>query len=163
SLVLELVAGNLKEPNGPGSGDGIGVAASFDNPSAVAGGGAGNVYVADTGNQTIRKITTGGVVTPPARPPGAKGAGDRTRRARQGAAGRGAGPRPPVRAPSPPPIRAPPPSERSPPPASSPPSPARPFQTPPTGPVPPPASGRRAASRPTAPATSTSPIRATAP
>ena len=37
--------------------------AIFDNPYATAVDGAGNVYVADTYNYTVRKITPAGVVT----------------------------------------------------------------------------------------------------
>jgi sugar lactone lactonase YvrE len=48
---------------GYGSSDGIGPAAFFSGPSAVAADGAGNVYVADYYNNTIRKVTTTGVVT----------------------------------------------------------------------------------------------------
>jgi DNA-binding beta-propeller fold protein YncE len=40
-----------------GSADGIGAAARFFVPSGVATDSAGNVYVADFGNNTIRKIT----------------------------------------------------------------------------------------------------------
>jgi serine/threonine-protein kinase len=43
--------------------DGQGTAASFASPSGVAVDGGGNVYVADTGNHRIRKITPGGNVT----------------------------------------------------------------------------------------------------
>ena len=46
-----------------GSADGTGSAARFNNPSAVAVDGAGNVYVADRGNNTIRKITPAGGVS----------------------------------------------------------------------------------------------------
>ena len=44
-------------------GNGTGNQAIFDNPNATAVDGAGNVYVADTYNYTVRKITPAGVVT----------------------------------------------------------------------------------------------------
>ena len=47
----------------PGSADGAGSVARFNLPSGVAVDGSGNIYVADTGNHTIRKVTFGGVVT----------------------------------------------------------------------------------------------------
>lgn len=43
--------------------DGIGAAASFDEPNGVAVDASGNVYVADTTNRRIRKVTAAGVVT----------------------------------------------------------------------------------------------------
>ncbi len=46
-----------------GSADGIGGAARFRAPADVAVDSSGNVYVADAGNSTIRKITKSGVVT----------------------------------------------------------------------------------------------------
>ena len=49
-------------PN-PGPNDDTGSLARFNQPWGVAADSAGNVYVADTLNQTIRKITPGGAVT----------------------------------------------------------------------------------------------------
>jgi sugar lactone lactonase YvrE len=57
---LELLAGDL---GGPGSVDGVGAAAHFNHPADVAVDSAGNVYVADTANHTLRKVTADGVVT----------------------------------------------------------------------------------------------------
>lgn len=61
-----------------GSADGVGAAACFDGTNGVALDGAGNVYVADTGNHTIRKISPSGVVTTLAGTAGAEGSADGT-------------------------------------------------------------------------------------
>lgn len=50
-------------PGAYGIDDGSGFNARFYAPSGVAVDGAGNVYVADSGNSTIRKIAPGGIVT----------------------------------------------------------------------------------------------------
>jgi len=72
---LELLAGSL---GGRGNADGTGGAAAFDLPTSVAVDGAGNVYVADTRNDTIRKITPAGVVTTLAGTAGVTGSADGT-------------------------------------------------------------------------------------
>src|SRR6266542_1179886 len=48
---------------GPGNVDGVGLLARFRSPGGVAVDSTGTVYVADSGNHTIRKITSAGVVT----------------------------------------------------------------------------------------------------
>lgn len=61
-----------------GSADGIGSSARFNSPNAIAVDANGNVYVADTNNHTIRKITAGGTVTTLAGVAGAGGYADGT-------------------------------------------------------------------------------------
>ena len=61
-----------------GSDDGTGSAARFNQPYGVAVDSAGNVYVADTGNDTIRKVAPGGVVTTLAGLAGNRGSADGT-------------------------------------------------------------------------------------
>ena len=50
-------------PGRAGSADGLGQAAQFDRPEGLAVDAAGNVYVADTGNATVRRITPAGLVS----------------------------------------------------------------------------------------------------
>jgi sugar lactone lactonase YvrE len=57
------VVTTLAGSGGLGSTDGTGTAASFYHPYGVAVDASGNVYVADEGNQKIRKIDSAGVVT----------------------------------------------------------------------------------------------------
>jgi streptogramin lyase len=47
----------------PGSQDGAGTAAAFDTPSAIVVGKDGVLFVADTGNNAIRRIGADGGVT----------------------------------------------------------------------------------------------------
>jgi len=58
--VVSTLAGNA---GSAGSNDGSGSGALFYNPQGVAVDGSGNVYVADTGNNVVRKIAPSGVVT----------------------------------------------------------------------------------------------------
>ena len=64
--------------NSSGSADGQGSAARFNQPSGLAVDSAGNVYVADSANHTLRKITPTGVVTTLAGVVGSSGRTDGT-------------------------------------------------------------------------------------
>jgi sugar lactone lactonase YvrE len=66
-----------------GSADGAGPAARFANPEGLAVDPSGNVYVADSGNDTIRKITPSGAVTTLAGTAGSFGSADGTGAAAQ--------------------------------------------------------------------------------
>jgi hypothetical protein len=70
---LSLVAG---VPSGAGNVDGTGAGARFYKPAGVATDAAGNIYVADTSNSTIRKIASDGSVTTLAGAAGLPGAAD---------------------------------------------------------------------------------------
>jgi sugar lactone lactonase YvrE len=61
-----------------GTADGVGSSARFYQPQGVAVDSSGVVYVADTANQTIRKVTSGGSVTTLAGSPGNYGSADGT-------------------------------------------------------------------------------------
>ncbi|WP_184338484.1 NHL domain-containing protein, partial [Prosthecobacter vanneervenii] len=73
--VVSTLAGSTEAT---GSMDGTGSAARFNNPSGVAVDSAGNVYVADGGNSTIRKVTSAGVVSTLAGSAEARGSADGT-------------------------------------------------------------------------------------
>jgi len=70
---LTLLAGHV---GGPGNVNGTGSAARFEGMAGVALDTAGNAYVADTADQTIRRITPAGVVTTFAGISGVAGATD---------------------------------------------------------------------------------------
>jgi hypothetical protein len=73
--VVTTLAGSA---GNPGSADGTGGAARFNNPTGVAVDSAGNVFVAEWGNSTIRKVTAAGVVTTLAGSAGVSGTNDGT-------------------------------------------------------------------------------------
>jgi sugar lactone lactonase YvrE len=72
---LSTIAGTAGQG---GSADGGGLAASFLSPGGIAVDGSGNLYVADTGNHTIRKIAPSGIVSTLAGSVGQAGSADGT-------------------------------------------------------------------------------------
>ena len=60
SNVVSTIAGTAGTA---GAADGMSNAAQFNQPNGLAVDGAGNIFVADTGNSTIREISASGVVT----------------------------------------------------------------------------------------------------
>ena len=70
--IVTTIAGN---PGSTGSADGSGAAALFNNPEGIVASG-GDLYVADSGNHTIRKVTTVGDVTTLAGSAGIAGSAD---------------------------------------------------------------------------------------
>ncbi|MFM8982799.1 MAG: putative Ig domain-containing protein, partial [Spartobacteria bacterium] len=62
-VVTTLAGGGGSGNYGEGYADGQGTSASFYWPTGVAVDGSGNVYVADSGNNRIRKITASGLVS----------------------------------------------------------------------------------------------------
>src|SRR5947207_11537964 len=63
-------------PGEAGSNDGIGNAANLNAPFGITVARDGNIYVADTGNHTIRRVTPAGVVTTIAGHAGEPGSAD---------------------------------------------------------------------------------------
>jgi sugar lactone lactonase YvrE len=73
--VVTTLAGT---PGVKGSADGAGSAAQFNQPAGIGVDSSGNVYVADSGNQTVRKITSSGTVSTLAGLAGVSGSTDAT-------------------------------------------------------------------------------------
>src|SRR5207244_551137 len=73
-LTFNTIAGY----SGAGSADGLGGSARFNNACGIATDASGNIYVADTFNHTVRKITPAGVVSTIAGLAGVSGTTDAT-------------------------------------------------------------------------------------
>ena len=76
SGAVTIIAG---QPDSIGSADGAGNQARFNSPRGVAMDADGNLYVADSRNNTIRRVTPGGMVTTFAGLPGVVGCNDGSR------------------------------------------------------------------------------------
>ena len=73
TISRQAVVATLAGSATAGDADGIGTAAQFSSPFGLAFGAEGSLYVSDTSNHTIRKITSPGVVTTIAGAPGKTG------------------------------------------------------------------------------------------
>jgi sugar lactone lactonase YvrE len=73
ACVVTTYAGKVRRG---GYADGVGAAARFNKPAGIAADLAGNLYVADSGNYVIRKITPDGLVSTLAGTPGKQGSAD---------------------------------------------------------------------------------------
>jgi sugar lactone lactonase YvrE len=84
--IVTTIAGDITQTNSsggvlPGSNDGTNIVARFKNPNGITIDSAGNLYVADTGNYTVRKIApvgTNWVTTTLAGSPGQSGSASGT-------------------------------------------------------------------------------------
>jgi gliding motility-associated-like protein len=73
NLIRKITGGQVTTLSGSGTignADGVGTAASFQDPEGVAADGLGNVYIGDKGNNLVRKISTSGYTISPALPAG---------------------------------------------------------------------------------------------
>jgi hypothetical protein len=75
--IVQTIAGT---PGLAGSADGTGSAALFNTPRGIVAAADGTMYVTDSDNHTVRKITADGVVTTVAGRPGIPGSDDGPRR-----------------------------------------------------------------------------------
>lgn len=79
TLTMEQYKWSTLAGTSPGSANGVGAAARFNEPQGVAVDPAGNVYVAEVSNHTVRKISPSGVTTTFAGLAGSAGSADGAR------------------------------------------------------------------------------------